>query len=73
MMSAQRHRAVAAVAGLAVAVGSLATASISAAHPGDDGHADTSSYEKIPLVTEGLSDPFEMDVADDGRVRKSVV
>ncbi|MFD2793073.1 PKD domain-containing protein [Promicromonospora vindobonensis] len=67
-MSASRHRAVAAVIGMAVAVGSLATASVSAAHPGEGDHADSSSFEKIPLVTEGLSDPFELDVADDGRV-----
>ena len=68
MMSASRHRAVAAVIGMTVAVGSLATASVSAAHPGEGDHADSSSFEKIPLVTEGLSDPFELDVADDGRV-----
>ncbi|WP_253876962.1 PKD domain-containing protein [Promicromonospora umidemergens] len=67
-MSASRHRAVAAMIGMAVAVGSLATASVSAAHPGEGDHADSSSFEKIPLVTEGLSDPFELDVADDGRV-----
>lgn len=69
MMSARRHRAIAAAAGMAVAFGSLATASVSAAHPGGDDHTDESaSFEKIPLVTEGLSDPFELDVADDGRV-----
>jgi PKD repeat protein/glucose/arabinose dehydrogenase len=36
--------------------------------PAGSDHAETSEFDKVPLVTEGLADPFELDVADDGRV-----
>ncbi|MEE6288195.1 PKD domain-containing protein [Georgenia sp. MJ173] len=57
--------------GFVLAVGAVTPAVIAAAHNGED-HAQeveaTNAFDKVPLVTEGLADPFELDIADDGRV-----
>jgi PKD repeat protein/glucose/arabinose dehydrogenase len=66
-----RRRALAATTGLVVALGALVPASTAAtAHdvPAGSDHAETTEFDKVPLVTEGLADPFELDVAEDGRV-----
>ncbi|GAA2224640.1 hypothetical protein GCM10010413_18340 [Promicromonospora sukumoe] len=71
--SRARRRLLGATTGLVVALGALVPATTAAtAHPGSDhggsDHAETTEFDKVPLVTEGLADPFELDVADDGRV-----
>lgn len=68
LMSSLHRRAVTATLGCIVAVGALVPAAMSAAHDGGPGHAESSSFEKVPLVTEGLADPFELAVTEDGRV-----
>ncbi len=70
-MSALHRRALGATTGLVVVLGALVPASMAAtAHdvPAGSDHAETTEFDKVPLVTEGLRDPFELDVADDGRV-----
>ncbi|MDR7385080.1 PKD domain-containing protein [Promicromonospora iranensis] len=70
-MSALHRRALGATTGLVVALGALVPATTAAtAHdvPAGSGHAETTEFDKVPLVTEGLADPFELDVAEDGRV-----
>jgi len=52
-----------------LAAGALTPAVLAAAHGEDHeegAHGDL--FDKVPLVTEGLADPFELDIADDGRV-----
>lgn len=68
LMSSLHRRAVTATLGCVVAVGALVPAAMSAAHDGGPDHPESSSFEKVPLVTEGLADPFELAVAEDGRV-----
>lgn len=70
-MSALHRRAVGATTGLVVALAALIpTPTAATAHdvPAGTDHAETSEFDKVPLVTEGLRDPFELDVAEDGRV-----
>ncbi|MCD2441328.1 PKD domain-containing protein [Agromyces sp. SYSU K20354] len=57
--------ATAAVAGLAVFGLTPVAAN---AHPGHSDLPAAESFDKVPLKTDGLADPFELDVADDGRV-----
>ncbi|WP_233275900.1 PKD domain-containing protein [Isoptericola variabilis] len=58
--------------GMAVAIGTLAPVTVAAAyeHDGATGaaQAEQDVFDKVPLVTEGLADPFELAVTDDGRV-----
>ncbi|WP_275001450.1 PKD domain-containing protein [Promicromonospora iranensis] len=70
-MSALHRRALGATTALVVALGALVPATTAAtAHdvPSGSDHAETTEFDKVPLVTEGLADPFELDVAEDGRV-----
>jgi PKD repeat protein/glucose/arabinose dehydrogenase len=57
---------------MVVAIGTMTSVSISAAHEheGTDASAQAEEdvFDKVPLVTEGLADPFELAVAEDGRV-----
>ena len=70
-MSALHRRVLGATTGLVVALGALVpTTTAATAHdaPASSDHAETTEFDKVPLVTEGLADPFELDVAEDGRV-----
>src|SRR5690606_5228489 len=72
-MSAPPRRALTGAAlSFALAAGAVVPAVIATAHNGEDHSGDTEhsvdQFDKVPLVTEGLADPFELDIADDGRV-----
>ncbi len=67
-MSVKHRRAVRATIGMAVAIGTLAPVTIAAAHEHEGAQGEQDVFDKVPLVTEGLADPFELDVAEDGRV-----
>ena len=51
-----------------LAVFGLAPVLTANAHEGHNDLPGAASFDKIPLKTDGLADPFELDVADDGRV-----
>jgi len=66
-----RRRAAAATTALVVGLAGLVPATTAATAHEPVAPADTqfdTQFDKVPLVTEGLADPFELDVADDGRV-----
>ncbi len=76
-MSAPPRRALTGAAlSIVLAAGAIIPAVIATAHNGEDHDHDHSEggqysadlFDKVPLVTEGLADPFELAVADDGRV-----
>ncbi|NHC46720.1 PKD domain-containing protein [Motilibacter aurantiacus] len=64
------RRALTAALGVVVAAGLMTAPAVTgAAHAADPANPmDPSNFDKVPLVTQGLADPFELDVADDGRV-----
>ncbi|WP_353709093.1 PQQ-dependent sugar dehydrogenase [Cellulosimicrobium sp. ES-005] len=52
------------------AIGTVASVPAAHAHEDAPPPAEVADdvFDKVPLVTEGLADPFELDVAEDGRV-----
>jgi hypothetical protein len=56
--------------GVTVAIGAVALVPVAHAHEDAHPSAEVAEdvFDKVPLVTEGLADPFELDVAEDGRV-----
>jgi len=64
----RRRLTIASTAIASLAVFGLTPVLTANAHEGHNDLPSAASFDKVPLKTDGLADPFELDIADDGRV-----